>query len=125
MTEAQLDERGLPAGYPYRPDLEVTPREMRNGMVSGAMFVIDCRTPEEWKAAKIGGSTLVPLDSIASSVEQIEEAAGEREVVIHCHHGGRSLKAALFLRSRGVAAKSMAGGIDLWSRDIDPKVPRY
>jgi rhodanese-related sulfurtransferase len=46
--------------------------------------------------------------------------------VVHCHHGGRSLRVAHWLREQGFAnAQSMAGGIDRWSQEIDPSVPRY
>jgi rhodanese-related sulfurtransferase len=124
----QLDERGLPGGYPFRPDLETTPREVKALLAEGpdAVLLIDCRTPGEHQTARIAGATLIPMDQIAARIDDIEEAVGEgTPLVIHCHHGGRSMKAALFLRQRGLDAKSLAGGIDLWSIDIDPSVPRY
>ena len=124
----QLDERGLPRGYPYKPDLETTPREVKALLAKGpeAVLLIDCRTPGEHQAARIAGATLIPMDQISARLDEIEAAVGEgTPLVIHCHHGGRSMKAALFLRQRGLDARSMAGGIDLWSIDIDPGVPRY
>jgi rhodanese-related sulfurtransferase len=120
-----LDARGLPAGYPYKADLEVTPREVRDLLSAGAVYLVDCRTAPEAAAARIEGAVLIPLDVIAGAVERIEEEAGDLPVVVHCHMGGRSMKAALFLKSRGIEARSMAGGIDVWSLDIDPRVPRY
>lgn len=124
-----LDPRGLPAGYPYHPEFEVTPREVKAMMGSPALVLIDCRTQGEWQTAKIAGATLIPLDQLASRIGEIEDAmdrAGEDvKVVVHCHHGGRSMKAALFLKQRGIDAASMAGGIDLWAIDVDPAVPRY
>lgn len=120
-----LDERGLPAGYPFHPEYEVTPREVRDLLKAGAVYLIDCRSAEEAAAARIAGAKLIPLDVLAGQAEQIEEDAGERPIVIHCHMGGRSMKAALFLRGRGIEARSMAGGIEVWSLDIDPRVPRY
>ena len=120
-----LDAKGLPAGYPFKPDFEVTPREVRDLLKSGSVYLIDCRSSAEAAAARIAGARLIPLDDLARQVEEIEAAAGERPIVVHCHMGGRSLKAAIYLRNRGLNATSMAGGIDLWSVDVDPGVPRY
>ncbi len=122
---AGLDARGLPTGYPYRPELESTPREVKELLSRAGLYLVDCRTAPEAATAKIDGAVLIPLDQLASQVEAIEQAAGDLPVVVHCHMGGRSMKAALFLRSRGIEAKSMAGGIDLWAVDVDRRVPRY
>lgn len=120
-----LDDQGLPRGYPFRPEFEVTPREVRERLKKGEIFFVDCRGPAEAAAARIEGAKLIPLDVLAGKAEEIEEEAAGRPIVVHCHMGGRSLKAALFLKGRGLDAKSMAGGIDLWARDIDPSLPRY
>lgn len=124
-----LDARGLPVGYPYHPEFEVTPREVKAMMGDPRLVLIDCRTQGEWQAARIAGATLIPLNELASRVGEIEDAverAGDdAAIVVHCHHGGRSMKAALFLKQRGINAASMAGGIDLWAIDVDPSVPRY
>jgi rhodanese-related sulfurtransferase len=49
-----------------------------------------------------------------------------RRIVVHCHHGGRSLRAAKWLRGNGFSqAQSLAGGIDAWAEQIDPSLPRY
>jgi rhodanese-related sulfurtransferase len=68
----------------------------------------------------------LPLDQFESYAEKLD-IPEDAEVVTLCHHGVRSLKAALFLRERGIApgAKSIAGGIDLWSIAVDSGVPRY
>ncbi len=69
------------------------------------------------------GAKLIPLGSLAANGGALESA---EEVVCYCHHGMRSLDAAAWLRSQGVeGAKSMAGGIERWSREVDPSVPRY
>lgn len=120
-----LDDRGLPAGYPFHPDFEVTPREVRQMLAEGRVCLIDCRTVQEASTARIEGAVLIPLNDLPAQIEDLADLAAGREVVFHCHMGGRSMKAALFLRTRGVEARSMAGGIDLWSVDIDPSVPRY
>jgi rhodanese-related sulfurtransferase len=121
-----LDAQGLPRGYPFRPDLELTPRQVKAAMASGEAVLIDCRTEAEWRTARIAGATLIPLDQLASRVQEIEALAEQgATIAVHCHHGSRSLKAAMFLRTRQIEAFSVAGGIDLWSIDIDPTVPRY
>lgn len=120
-----LDGRGLPIGYPFRPELETTPREVKAALQSGAIYLIDCRTPEEAAVARIPRAQLIPLNTIDAKVDDIQTEAAGRPIVVHCHMGGRSMKAALFLRGRGIDAKSMAGGIDAWSLGVDSAVPRY
>lgn len=129
MTGAPLDERGLPLGYPFRPELEITPREALAAMqrADAPLLVVDVRTQKELAVASVPGAMHVPLDELASRAGEIEAAMGdERPVAFLCHHGVRSMKAALFMRQRGVEeAVSVAGGIDLWSIAADPSVPRY
>ena len=131
MSEADLDERGLPPGYPFRPDLEVTPRRAR-ALVRDfppQAILIDCRTAQEAAVARIAEATLVPLTEIEARADEIAALAaeaGDVQVLVHCHHGMRSMKAALTLRAKGLKEVfSVAGGIDLWSRAVDPGVPRY
>ena len=120
-----LDAAGLPVGYPFRPELEVMPRAVKAMLddPESGLVLIDCRTKAEWQTARIEGARLIPLDEMTARVGEIEDAEGP--VVVHCHHGGRSMKAALFLKQRGIEARSMAGGIDVWAVDVDPRVPRY
>ena len=65
-------------------------------------------------------------------MSELQDRLGEldahrgHEVIVYCHHGVRSLRVALWMREQGFArAVSMAGGIDAWSQQIDPSVPRY
>lgn len=117
---------GLPARYPFQPAWETTPREVRALQERGADFLLlDCRTPEEFATARIEGAELSPMQEIPANLQTLAEHA-DRKVVVHCHHGARSLKVAAYLREQGFEdVTSMAGGIDLWSVDIDPAVPRY
>jgi len=90
------------------------------------LLLIDVREPDEHQFCRIEGARLVPLDRLASEAQQIMQWADDRPVVLHCHRGRRSLTAAAILRECGLAdAWSMAGGIDEWSRRIDPTVPQY
>lgn len=123
-----LDERGLPRGRPLDRDLEVTPREVRDALAGpDPPAIIDCRRPDEHAFCALGapGEALVPMHEIAARLGELDPLR-DRDVVIYCHTGRRSLWAARYLRAHGFGgARSMAGGIDLWSRDIDPAVPRY
>ena len=89
------------------------------------LVLIDCREADEYATARIEGARLVPMSEIQQRVGELEPHRNER-IVIHCHHGGRSLRVAGWLRQQGFSqAQSMAGGIDQWSQEIDPSVPRY
>lgn len=119
-------QTGLPRGYNYRPDWEVTPRQVRDRLHAGEdLVLLDCRTPDEYALCKIEGAQLVPLQMLNQYVDQLEELR-DRSVVVHCHHGGRSLQMTAVLRQQGFAdVKSMAGGIDVWAQDIEPGMTRY
>lgn len=87
--------------------------------------LIDCREADELAICRIEGCEWVPLGTFPSALEKLTADTG-RGVVVYCHHGMRSLRAASFLRAHGVEnAFSMSGGIDEWSALIDPGVPRY
>jgi rhodanese-related sulfurtransferase len=105
-------------------NIEITPRETKELLArDGNVLLVDVREPWEYDTAHIEGSVLIPLREIPGNLQRIENA---EEVVVFCHHGMRSLDAAAWLRSQGVAgARSMAGGIDRWSSEIDPAIPRY
>jgi len=105
-------------------DIQIEPMELKVKMDTGTkVLVVDVREPWEHQIASIAGATLVPLNSLPANLKLFE---GADEVVIFCHHGMRSLNAAAWLRSQGVdGARSLTGGIERWSAEIDPKVPRY
>ncbi len=86
---------------------------------------LDCREQNEYDQVHIEGTMLLPMSEIQERVGELDEHR-DREIVVHCHHGGRSLQVAGWLVQQGFAdAKSLAGGIDLWSQVIDPALPRY
>ena len=91
----------------------------------GNLVLIDCREPDEHQIASIAGARLLPMSQLEARLGELEELR-EARIAVHCHHGGRSLKVALWLRAKGFSsAQSMAGGIDRWSLEIDPSLPRY
>lgn len=106
--------------------IEVSCRDVKARLDQQQPFLlIDCREPDEFAVAKIEGATLLPMSQLA---ERVGELAGRQqdEIVVHCHHGGRSLRVAMWLRQQGYSrAASMAGGIDQWAIEIDPTIARY
>ena len=105
-------------------NIEITPLEVKELLSRGdKVLFVDVREQWEHDAAHLAGSVLIPLREIPSNLQRIENS---EQVVIFCHHGMRSLDAAAWLRSQGVeGARSMTGGIDRWSIEIDPAIPRY
>lgn len=104
-------------------DIEIEPRELAAALHGeGGVCLLDCREDWEYETANIAGSTLIPMNSIP---ERVDEIPVGRPVVVICHSGRRSLNVAQWLRGRGIEARSLAGGIDRWSAEIDPTVPRY
>ncbi len=88
-------------------------------------LLLDVRRQEEYDAAKIDGCVLIPMDELKQRIDELESYR-ERLIVVQCHHGVRSLRVTHGLRQIGFSkAQSLAGGIDQWSQQIDPSVPRY
>lgn len=85
--------------------------------------LVDVREPWEVEVAAIPGATAIPLGSLADRIGEID--ADGKTVVVYCHGGVRSLRGAQLLQRAGLDVRSMAGGIDAWSRTVDPTVPRY
>lgn len=89
------------------------------------LVLIDCREPSEYETAKINGSTLIPMSQWMDRTPELEAFHG-KTIVVHCHHGGRSMRITHWLRQNGFPeALNLAGGIDAWSERIDSEVPRY
>jgi rhodanese-related sulfurtransferase len=89
-----------------------------------APVLLDVREPWEFQAASLPNSLLMPMGDVTSRAHA--ELDPDTHIVVLCHHGQRSLSVAMWLRGQGFErAQSLAGGIDGWSRVIDPNVPRY
>jgi rhodanese-related sulfurtransferase len=105
-------------------DYEIKTDEAAALLQSGQAKLIDVREPWEYATAKIEGSLLIPMADIPSRAHQ--ELDPDDRLLILCHHGARSLSVTNWLRQQGFeAAQSIAGGIDAWSSQVDPGVPRY
>jgi rhodanese-related sulfurtransferase len=104
-------------------DLEITVAEAAELLKQGKIRLLDVRTAEEYAIASVAGSVLVD-QSLAQEIMQTWPK--DTAIVTMCHHGMRSLDAASYLRGHGFAnTRSMTGGIDAWSLNIDPEIPRY
>jgi sulfur-carrier protein adenylyltransferase/sulfurtransferase len=105
-------------------DLETDVRELKRKIdAKENFFLLDVREPNEYQIGKIPGSTLIPLGEIP---QRFQELPRDKEIIVHCKTGGRSAKAAEFLRKQGFKnVKNLKGGILDWSDKIDPSVPKY
>lgn len=102
----------------------ISARELKRKMDAREAFeLIDVREPFEFEIARINGAKLIPLGEIA---ERADELQREHAIVVHCHSGGRSTEAVRLLHQRGFTnVYNLEGGIDAWSDEIDPSVPKY
>jgi adenylyltransferase/sulfurtransferase len=91
--------------------------------------LLDVRTPMEADICRLDDSILIPLHELPRRLDELAEADGRggdgRVVVAYCHHGFRSAQAVQLLRGHGLNAVNLGGGIDAWSIEVDPSVPRY
>jgi rhodanese-related sulfurtransferase len=106
-------------------DPEITPRgfaQLRSE--DPAAILLDVREPWEFQTASLPGSILMPMGDVPSRA--FAELDPDARIIVLCHHGQRSLSVAMWLRNQGFDyAQSLAGGIDAWTRQIDPTVPLY
>jgi rhodanese-related sulfurtransferase len=110
-------------GAPER-GAEVTPLGLHSEIAAGAEpLLLDVREPHEWAVAHIEGARLIPLNELP---QRLGELDGHQSIVTYCHHGQRSRQAMELLKSAGFSdVRSLAGGIDAWSVDVEPAMPRY
>lgn len=106
-------------------DLQVSAKEVSERIARGdKLLLVDVREQWEYDLCRIPGAKLIPLGAIPASLNTLLDV--DDDVICYCHHGMRSLDAAVWLRQQGVeGVKSMAGGIERWSAEVDPSVPRY
>lgn len=104
--------------------LDITVEELKARLDRGDKpFILDVREVSEYQICKLESSTLIPLGQLQQRVAELDP---DREIIVHCKLGGRSAKAAAFLRQSGFQdVKNLTGGIDAWAQKIDPSMPRY
>jgi rhodanese-related sulfurtransferase len=103
---------------------ELTPRQAHDLLQTRAdVRVLDVREHGELDLARLPGTIHLPLGEIP---RRLHELAPGGPVIVLCHHGVRSVVAADFLERAGFSEIfNLRGGIDAWSRDLDPEIPRY
>jgi rhodanese-related sulfurtransferase len=104
---------------------QISVRDLKTRLEAGEpTYLVDVRQEWEHATAALPDQVLIPLDQLQDRMDEVKPPAGAL-VVAYCHHGVRSLNAAHLLSQAGIDAVSLHGGIDLWSQQIDPKIPRY
>lgn len=105
-------------------DWELDAGELKQKLEAREDFVLlDVREPWERATASIEPSAHIPMGDIPARVQELDP---DKHIVVYCHHGLRSLNVTSWLRQQGFEeVQSLRGGIDRWSREIDPKVPLY
>jgi rhodanese-related sulfurtransferase len=106
--------------------LEMDCRSVKSWIDSGKSFLfLDCRETDECAVSRIAGTSSIPMSEITHRIVELEPYR-DSPIIVHCHHGGRSMRVTNWLRQQGFAqVTNMSGGIDEWSQSIDPSVPRY
>src|SRR5437773_7452890 len=109
---------------PSYDGLEVTAAELAAEWKQNPdLLVLDVREPHEHEIARIEGAKLIPLSQLPDRLGDLD---GHQEIVTHCHHGARSLKALEILKAAGFSkVRSLRGGIDAWAVNVDRSLPRY
>ena len=98
-------------------------RELRDRRDRGAnLFILDVREPHEYQLVNLKGH-LIPWGELPKRVNELDSS---RDIVVHCHTGVRSATAVRILRHMCCTkAVNLAGGIDRWAIEVDPKMVRY
>jgi adenylyltransferase/sulfurtransferase len=111
------------AGHDEDPGFDILPEELKRALDAGAAPVLlDVREPMEYRLNRLPGAVLVPLGDLPDRVSSLDHA---KDYVVYCHQGIRSVRAVEFLRSAGLHARSLKGGINAWIDQVDPSMLRY
>jgi len=103
---------------------EITPAELAARLARGDVpILLDVREPHEWAIARLPDARLVPLNHLPDVLDTLDRT---EELIVYCHHGVRGAAAVDWLREQGFdRVRNLVGGIDRWSRDVDPGMRRY
>lgn len=120
LKPISLDVRGLPPNYSFKPDLEISPRELKSKLDAGEkILVVDCRLLTERDITRLNNDLFIPLEQIAQRIDELKGRESE-SIVIYCRIGTRSIQLVRILQQNGFTnVKSLAGGILLWNTDVE------
>lgn len=106
--------------------LEIDCRTVKARLDAGeSLVLLDCREPNEHEFAHLAGSRLLPMSELLLRVGELDEERNA-EIIVYCHHGVRSRQVANWLRAQGFPhVRTLTGGIDRWSQEVEPTLPRY
>jgi adenylyltransferase/sulfurtransferase len=106
--------------------LEIDCRAVKQLLDAGqSLVLLDCREPDEHEIVRLPEARLLPMSQLMTRVGELDDAR-DQSLVVFCHHGGRSMRVATWLRQQGFSsAQSMSGGIDRWAEEIDRSLARY
>jgi adenylyltransferase/sulfurtransferase len=92
-------------------------------MLRAGALLLDVREDSEVATCRVAGSRHIPMRQVP---ENLADLPRDRQILVLCHHGGRSQRVTQFLRANGFGqATNIAGGIDAWAEQLDPAMPRY
>lgn len=102
----------------------IKPHEAQAKLRGGeSLFLLDVREHHEVGRASVEGAVNIPMGEVPNQLGRIPK---DREVAVLCHHGARSAQVVAYLLRQGFrTVLNVEGGIDLWSTDVDPTIPRY
>ena len=102
---------------------EISPLTLKDRLTApDAPLVLDVREPWERDIARLAGTSDIPMNEVPA---RLSELPRDRDIVVMCRSGGRSLKVATYLDRLGYRTANLTGGILAWSRDVDPSLPTY
>ncbi|MBI5449854.1 MAG: sulfurtransferase [Gammaproteobacteria bacterium] len=104
---------------------EMTPAALQQTLSAAARppLLLDVREPFEFEICHIIGAVNIPMREVPSRVSELD---ADQELVVICHHGGRSMRVAMFLEQQGFTnVFNLSGGVDAWACSVDPDMPRY
>jgi rhodanese-related sulfurtransferase len=85
--------------------------------------LLDVREPWEIELCQLAGSQHIPMHLVPMRCDEIDP---DQEVVVICHHGGRSMQVAMFMERKGFASVyNLTGGVEAWAGEVDPSMRRY